>query len=231
MKQDETQIETEVPQIQTNTVNKAKSRIRPEIIDPGTEKKTKMNLPEVYSKGFYKAVLDNRVARGEDAEKAEVVKKIAGLGRPIPKEWFCSVAIYLFHAFPLLQSNYSDLFDIVIRRAIECFAQDPEEFMKSILVVCDFIAPGGSFRVMPFETLEEDCIRPCENPIGRLEVLHTLRVFQDQEPFCHFSFLKDEMTRAEVLLAEYDLCKYVKMAKSGPNYLQEYVDLIEKRQK
>lgn len=184
-------------------------------------------LPSVYNTGCYVKVLESRLLTKEDEKMAELARKIISLKRPLAKEWYPTLAVQLLHSYPLLRRKHGELFERLRNKARQSYDDDPSEFVLCMLLVGDFIGPEGSHRVETFETLEDGLIGPYDNPIEWLEVLHTLRVFGDKEPFCFVSFLKDEMENVESLLANYDLYKFVKMAEPGPRYLKDYIDQVD----
>lgn len=189
-------------------------------------------IPSSYKKGYYYELLKIRREIGDDAV-AEEMRQYCNYERtlnPLMGDMI-NVVILLYTAYPLLEGKYDDLFDSFRRAAIIFRDRDPIDFRKSVHQLLDFMDPKRPNSVVPVEQLDPEIVSCTDDPVFRLDVLYTLRVWNLRPPFSEIVYSKTEMKRVERILMSYDLDKWIDIAPPIPKYLFVYLERKDDKKK
>lgn len=180
-------------------------------------------VPRLYTKSYYADVLKIRLEEEDMDELTSNIQTYLYYERRLQDLDYPGLVVLLLSSYPLLQSHNEELFDSLRRAAIVHQERDPVEFKRTFFSMTDFLRQDRPGLLRPLEKLGSYEIDPIHNPIPRLDILYTLRVWNTRAPFnCHI-FSELDMKRAEEILISYDLAKFHRLTSYSPGYLYTYV--------
>lgn len=185
-------------------------------------------IPKEYRHGFYWRILELRVEQGEDHKVASILKEYMNFEKPMSYPYFVGIVSLLLKSYPIMQFKYSKEFDAFRRAAIVYHDQNVEKFRDVALSITKFLAPNSTSKVRPLKKVDWEEFLATENPIARLDILYTLRVWNMRAPFNCVCFSKRTIEEAENVLFAYDMVEFAKCAPTGPFRLEIHKYMEEK---
>lgn len=184
-------------------------------------------IPKCYTKGWYHDLLLVRYQAGEADQIASEVRKYLHFERLSSEVDLVIIVTLLLTSYPVLQFKHAELFDIFRRAVIAYREQYPVKFMQIWSNIVNFVRPGIK-EVVPYKVIEPNFEGlASEDPIYRLNILYTLRVWNARPPFNTLVYSPMEMKRTERILMGYDIKNYYKRHGQPSKFLWKHFAMKE----
>lgn len=160
-------------------------------------------IPKYFEKGYYDDIRRIRLELGEDNDLEKSIQRFLYFERRLSDKDYSTMVELLLHSYPLLKDDREEFFDSFRRAAILYHDRDPVRFRTLFLSETEFIR--NNILLQPFEDLDPYGLINVHDPVPRMDVLLTLRVWNTRAPFNCVLYTADELKRVERVLLKYDI--------------------------